>query len=383
MQDRREIDARLARFVATRDARDMWPEVSPMAFRAAHEEIARVTAAVLAGAQRPVHLALPPDTDSRAIGVAGFAGGMGPLLGSWCEAGSVAAEPAVAQVLATHLDHARVRAVRAHEVLERILARYDAEGIDVVLLRGTHTRYRYFPEPATRSASDIHLLVQPVNWKRARAALEALGLSERASHGHPDRSLWTPAGEFPVHSLEFAHKKDPSLVELRRSLHPGPLAGLTASLETPPSSPEAWPEFSRPVRLLSTHVLLAYLALHASRYFYATMLVRLAELVLIVQRSFARRPAEWQAFEELLDQRSLRPFVFPALDLVERMVPGTLPQDTRERLTSAAPSWLRRRVRSYTPCAILEMHPLPPAGKSIWGEPSAVSSQPSELTADG
>ncbi|HEX9705971.1 MAG TPA: nucleotidyltransferase family protein [Gemmatimonadales bacterium] len=365
-----EIDHRLARFVTSRNALDVWPGVSAVAFRAAQEQIAGVTSAVLRGAPQPIRLAAPPNADARAIGVAGFAGGMGPLLGYWCETGTIVAEPAVAQLLATHLDHARGRTERAHGVLERILARFDDLDIEVVLLRGTHTRYRYFPEPATRSASDIHLLVQPPDWERARGALQALGLAERAGNAHPDRSLWSPAGEFPVHALEFAHRDDPSLVELRRSLHPGPLLGLTAALETPvPPAPERWPELSRPVRVLPPPLLLAYLALHASRYFYATMLVRLAELVLVVERSLAGRPNAWPEFEALVDRASLRPFVFPALDLAERLAPGTLPPEVHERLTNGAPEWLRERVRAESPGSILEMHPLPPEGKSVWSSP--------------
>ena len=55
MQPQDEIERRLARYAVTRDARDLWPEVSPSAFRSAQEEIARVARAVLTDAGRPVH----------------------------------------------------------------------------------------------------------------------------------------------------------------------------------------------------------------------------------------------------------------------------------------------------------------------------------------
>ena len=377
MQPRPEIERRLARFVASRDAGDVWPEVSAPAFQAAQEAIARVTTALLSGAPQPVPLAIPAASDATAIGVAGFAGGMGPLLGYWCETRALVAEPAIAAVVATHLEHARGRAARSHALLERILAQFAEREIDTVLLRGTHTRYRYFPEPATRSASDLHLLVQPSDWERAKDVLRALGLAERAGNTHPDRGLWSSAGAFPVHALEFAHKDDPSLVELRRSLHPGPLEGLAATLETPaPPAPAAWPELARPARALAPPLLLAYLALHASRYFYAAMLVRLVEIVLVVERSFAARPGAWHEFAELVERSSLAPFVFPALDLAERLAPGTLPADLYERLTSAAPPWLVARVRAVTPGSILEMHPLPAEGESVWSTRSRSSPPP-------
>src|SRR6266568_7134396 len=96
MQPQDEINARLARYAVTKDARDLWPEVSPSAFRAAQEEIARVARAVLTDAGRPVDFEVPPGADTRACGVAACAAGMGPLLGFWSETGRVAAPPAVA-----------------------------------------------------------------------------------------------------------------------------------------------------------------------------------------------------------------------------------------------------------------------------------------------
>src|SRR5437762_7986742 len=75
MIPQREIQARLVRYAATKDGRDLWPEVSPAAFRAAQEEIARVARAVLTDAGRPVDFEVPPGTDTRACGVAACAAG--------------------------------------------------------------------------------------------------------------------------------------------------------------------------------------------------------------------------------------------------------------------------------------------------------------------
>src|SRR5947209_7172803 len=104
-----DIPARLARYAVTRDARDLWPEVSASAFRAVQREMARVTAAVLAGAPSPVRLELPGDADTRALGVAASVAGMGPLLGFWCATGRVDAQQSVRELLAQHLDHGRQR----------------------------------------------------------------------------------------------------------------------------------------------------------------------------------------------------------------------------------------------------------------------------------
>src|SRR6266571_4783309 len=135
MIPQREIQARLARHAVTKDARDLWPEVSPSAFRAAQEEIARVARAVLTDAGSPVPFEAPIGTDTRACGVAAFAAGMGPLLGFWCETGRVAAPPAVADLLASHLDHGRRRAARMRQELEQLLTPLANRKVEVCVLK--------------------------------------------------------------------------------------------------------------------------------------------------------------------------------------------------------------------------------------------------------
>src|SRR5712691_5203692 len=153
------IDARVARFAATRNARDLWPEVSRSSFRAAERELARVASGVLNGSGAPPTLRPPPEVDLHALGVAGCAAGVGALMGYWCESGAVGAEPAATKLFATHLDHGRRRAARLRAELERILEPLADRGMDVLILKGTHTRYAYFPDPGTRITSDIYLLV--------------------------------------------------------------------------------------------------------------------------------------------------------------------------------------------------------------------------------
>src|SRR5260370_15941971 len=107
-----DINARLTRYAATLDGRDLWPEVTASGFRAGQAELARVVAAVLAGEPSPVPLRLPAETDARALGIAASAAGIGPLLGLWCSTGRITADPTVADQLATHLTHRRRRAAR-------------------------------------------------------------------------------------------------------------------------------------------------------------------------------------------------------------------------------------------------------------------------------
>src|SRR5438552_15637997 len=144
MQSENDIPARLARNAVTRDARDLWPEGSASAFRAPQREMARGTARVLAGAPSPVRLELPRDADTRALGVAASAAGMGPLLGFWCATGRVDGQQSLLDLLARHLYHGRQRAARLRRDLERVLVASVDCGVRVLVLKGLEYFYRYF-----------------------------------------------------------------------------------------------------------------------------------------------------------------------------------------------------------------------------------------------
>src|SRR5438552_18445553 len=109
---------------------------------------------------------------------------MGPLLGFWCATGRVDAQQSVLDLLARHLDHGRQRAARLRRELERILGPLADRGIEVLVLQGTDTSYRYFPEPGTRRTSDLDLLVSPHDVAAARTVLRVLGVGDGGpAHG--------------------------------------------------------------------------------------------------------------------------------------------------------------------------------------------------------
>jgi hypothetical protein len=361
-----DINARLTRYAATLDGRDLWPEVTASGFRAGQAELARVVAAVLAGEPSPVPLRLPSETDARALGIAASAAGIGPLLGLWCSTGRITADPTVADQLATHLTHGRRRAARLRRELERVLVPLAERGIEPFVLKGSHTGYRYFPEPGTRPATDIDLLVTPAQGPAAHAVLEELGFVE-GPRSEAWRSHWTPRDSGTIRSLALAHADNPWSLDLHVSLDRRVFRGLTTTLDTPaPVTGERWHEFSRPVHILPQPLLLAYLAVHASSHFYSITLLRLVELVLVIQRDFADRRESWRAFRDLVHDARAGRVAFPALHLAERLAPGTVDPAVLEQLAAAAPPRLRRFVDNSTPASAQRLHPYPRGERYVW-----------------
>jgi len=370
MEPQIDIPARLARYAVTQDARDLWPEVSASAFHAAQREMVRVTARVLADAPSPVRLELPGDTDPRALGVAASAAGMGPLLGFWCETGRVDAQQSVLDLLGLHLDHGRRRAARLRLELERILVPFAERGIEVLVLKGTDTGYRYFPEPGTRPSADLDLLVAPHDIAAARTVLRNLGFAEEGpGHGDRYRSTWTPPGVDGIRSLELAHADNPWSVDLHMSLDREMFPDRPMTFGTPSPTPgprdgEVWQEFSRPVWVLREPLLLAYLAAHTSSHFYAITLVRLVELVLVARHDFGAD--NWPAFADVVRRTATGRFVFPALYLAEQLAPGTIDPLALEEVAAAAPRRLRKLVRAATPASAQRLHPYPFSERFVW-----------------
>ncbi len=296
----------------------------------------------------------------RALSVIAFSSGIGPLFGYWCESGRVTAETAVGKLLALQLEHGRLRARRLRAALDAVLDALVARGVMVTLLKGMHTAYQYFPDPGTRPLSDVDLLVGPRDWNQAQAALAALGFTEQRAENAPHQSHWIAADAGQVHSLEYEHADNPWSIDLHRSVDRMPFERLPTTLGPPGAGDlEPWTAFSQPAHVLTEPFLFAYLALHASGHFYTISQLRLIELVLVAQRDFVGRRERWSALGALLARTGTGRFVFPALELAERFVPGTLDPDLRGQVAKGTPRRLRRLVKAINPASAQRLHPLP------------------------
>lgn len=337
--------ARLARWHTGHDPAALWPSLAPPAIRTALRAIAEVTGRVLRGDATPVSLA--PPGDARAAGVAAFLSGMGPLLGYWIERGAVRASHELAELLVLHLEHGRARAELLGRHLTDVVRAFRARGVDAVALKGAHTARAYFPDPGTRPMTDIDILVAPGDAGRARALLATLGFEETGPEHLPHRSTWTPPnGARTPRSLELTHADNPWTLDLHTTLDREFARGPTARFGDPTDLADAtWPDVAERVRVLGGPLLLAYLAAAAAHDFPDFQLIRVVELALVVRRDYADDGEAWRTFEAFVAQRRLERFVYPALAMVERLVPGAVDPGVHVRLAAAAPPRLQHAVR--------------------------------------
>lgn len=349
-----ELDARKRWAVRRGQPFYLWPTVPTAAWRAALAEVARVSAAVLSGqthlrVERPA--GVPETVWPDALVTAAFTSGMGPFLGWWQGQGVLGSDPTVTILLALQLAHARARAARMERALQETESVLHEAGISMAVLKGTHTARYCFPEPGVRPMWDHDVLVEADDVARAEAALRAAGyaLLDGSRLARPYRSTWRPPGApATLRSLSVHHAENPFTVDLHTSLDLDFFGVRTVQW---PADAGAWiaaPWGGSRAFVLPQPLLVAFLATHASLTLQNLTLLRLTELVLLLQRD-AERAFGWRELRELLHRAGAERFVFPAFELVERFVPGTVEPELRERLARAATPALRSVVAQLTP----------------------------------
>ena len=338
MPDPADIQARVAAWQRTGDLDSLWPDVTGAELRAAHAGIRSVAEAMLRSPERRATLAGADHGAPRALGVAAFMGGVGPLLGWWIEQGRVDAPAAVRDLFALHLEHGRRRAARLQLQLGGIVRALRAAEVEPVILKGLHTGAVYFPA-GTRPCADIDLLVEPGERDRAAGALVRAGLVERRRTRWANRSEWTPAGPAQeIHSLELDHADDPWSVDLHVALERWYARGLRRDLGEPRTTTFG----GDALRGLAQPHLTAFLALHASHDLVKVRIVRLVELALVTSADGASGRLDWGELERLLRETRTERFVWPALTLAHDLAPASVPADLLARLGRGSSARTRR-----------------------------------------
>lgn len=319
------LAARLRTWQATGDPAALWPGTSRRGREEAHRRLARAAAAVLAGEAPPGDLAVDRHISVREWSAAAYQAGMGALIGYWIERGTLQADDACRRLFAEHLDHGRRRAQRLLAAFATIHDALSAEGIEPVILKTLHT-WSYFPEPGTRPCTDIDLLVRPTELARTACALQKAGLREIRSTSRPWRSEWQDAaarGE--LHSLDLDHADNPWTLDLHIALERFYFRGVWARFGDAAFRYRAFHHLAgRRVAVLAHPLLAAFLAVHAGYGMDTVRLVRIVELVLVLRRDAATAALDWDALGELLRSSETARFAWPALELAERLAPGTV-----------------------------------------------------------
>lgn len=329
--------------------RYFWPEVAPAAWREALQEIERVAADVLGS--RPSSLGTRGVEAARALGLAGYTSGLGPLIGHWIQTGRVDADPLLETLFRLHLDHGRRRAGRLQAELSRAANALAHAGITPLTIKSAHTADEYFPEPGTRPAMDVDLVVPPGHFDLARRTLIDVGYEVAVSSVGP-RKLVLLAPESPrlPRSLEMAHADSQYVVDLQESLKRNFFGIRTVDVVPEERIPRA--SVLQPgtaVRVLRQPGLLLYHALHASHGLYHLTLIRIVELVLMIREDRESGRLDWDGFRELAEERRAWRFIYPALHMAERLAPGTVEPATLNRAESQAPRTMRRVLASLSP----------------------------------
>ena len=322
----------------------LWPDVSVANWRAALESTASVARTILAG-EPAVELA---GSDAKAMGIAAYTSGMGPLLGYWIDNGTVHASADIAELLRTHLLHNRRRMAHLSNVARNTAQILLDADVSPIILKGMHTAFCYFPEPGTRPLSDIDLFIPPEQIAKAEQIFAASGYRRVPRTRSPYACDWVDPS-VPTHprTLAFVHERDPWSVDL--------LGSLDKHLPT-----GAWLKFDK----LLSHIgpagfiagastmreplLSLYLAAHVSQTLLNATILRAFELVLVFRRDGADGSLDWDEFIRGAAMIGGLRFVYPALVFVEQLSPGTVPASVVDVATADTPENLRNAMARLT-----------------------------------
>jgi hypothetical protein len=349
-----DLARRVRAWLFTRDPRALWPALDPILLQRSADAIGRAVGSLLRGDSTVLGSA--DGQDAYAFGVAAFLTGTGPLLGHYNKHGSLDVSDALADVLARHLGHGRLRVDRIAHGVAPALDQLVAAGVTPTVIKGFHTAHCYFPEPGLRPMADVDLVVSPDEVPQAEAALRAAGFTPSPVVANPYKRDWYPADDDErIWSLERFDSRDGWKLELHDGANFGELPSFGLRLNAGASSGAPWSVNGVPVRTPRQPWLTVILATHLSAELHARCLLRVVELVFVIRRDRQDGLLDWDALEAALDVSGARRFVYPALSLVEKLAPGTVDAGLLSRARRASTRLTRLVADRLTPTApILE-----------------------------
>ncbi|HEY4076030.1 MAG TPA: nucleotidyltransferase family protein [Rhizomicrobium sp.] len=326
----------------------LWPDITVDDWRTVMVHIFHATRDVLAGKLHRI-----PDCNAHALGLAGYTSGMGPLLGYWIETGAVQAEEPAEHILRLHLHHNRARnqtlASHARSVVERLTSM----GIPIVLFKGMHTAFAYFPAPDARPMSDIDIYIAPAHTPAAERTLAEMGFEPNRQFRGPHGYDWKYPNirRLPV-TLLHIHRDDPWGLDVQSSLNRHLATGSVVMLDRLLGACSRDWSLSPAASVPAQPLLALHLAAHISETFHNVTLLRLCELILVLRQDCASGDLRWDDFLEGARTIGGGHFVYPALHLCEQLAPGTIPAEVLRACRAGAPVQLLSLLASHSPATV-------------------------------
>ena len=320
----------------------LWPNVELEDWRAAVEEIARVTREVLRG---EINVAIDI-CDPKTASVAGYTSGMGALLGHWIGTGVLGTPRELGDVFRLHLSHNRARMAKLAATAQEIVERLNAAGVAPLVVKGMHTAFAYFPEPGARTLSDIDLYVPMDSMAAAEEVFDALGYQRILRLRAPYACDWVPPDQRaePL-TLAYVHQDDPWFFDVQGSLNRRLLTGRQVTLDAlfSPLATTPW-SVTGQGRTLKQPLLALHLAAHISQILLSATLQRVVELILVIRKDEATGTLDWDDFLAGAEKIGGGRLVYPALAFCEQLAPASVPAHVLDVCRADAPRNLRQVV---------------------------------------
>ena len=190
--------------------------------------------------------------------------------------------------------------------------------------------------------SDIDIIVARTDHAEANAVLREQG-AEAIWHSNIETTWRYGRSARLPRTLTYLHRDDPWAIDLHSTLDRIPTAGgswvrfdkIAAGMIAAPGLPQP---------LLTLH-----LATHAGTEFHSLTLIRLVELALVIRQDLTSGSLDWANLLHDGGRAGALGAIYPALQLCERLCPGTVPAGVLARCEAAAPAAVVRIVRDMTP----------------------------------
>ncbi|HLF26091.1 MAG TPA: nucleotidyltransferase family protein [Anaerolineae bacterium] len=247
---------------------------------------------------------------------------------------------------------------RTHRMLDaaaELMSALHAEGVEALPFKGALLAPLYYSDPASRPLADLDILVRERDVRKGINVLERLGYSyySRSAEdfvylrGERQPNVWRPDNVQPV-ELHFRVREE----------YAGLAYDLTDALWASAQTCSYWGDTEAliPAQPIMLHHLCAHTT--SDLLIQRGKLMELGDLEIVAARM---QPPDWEAFLASIPASGAR-FVYPALAVVERYAPGSIPMAILSALRVRVPLSLREWSESARLADASESNPHPRSG---------------------